>query len=254
MSETPPLSAEERSRYEWQLNITDFGEAGQRRLRDATVLISRAGGLGGNAAIHLAAAGVGRLILAHAGNAKSSDRHRQLLLNDDSVGQPRIEVFTRKLRELNRSLEIVGIAENPSPENASRLVREADLVIDAAPLFTERFALNQACVEQRKPLVDAALYELEGQVTTIIPGVTPCLACLFPENPPLWKRQFPVISPVSGVLGSLAAMEAIKVLTGIGQPLAGKLLLVDLAAMDFQTVTIARRPTCAVCAGIGAGS
>lgn len=249
MDELPELTEDDRRRYEWQLWIAGFGEEGQRRLKGATVLISRVGGIGGNVALHLAAAGVGRIILAHAGNAKPGDRHRQLLLSDDWVGQPRIESFTRKLRELNRGIEIIGIAENPSNENAERLVREADVVVDAAPLFAERFALNAACVAHRTPLVEASLYELEGQVTTIIPGVTPCLACLFPESPPAWRRQFPVISPVCGVIGSLAAMEVIKHLTGIGQTLAGTLLLVDLATMQFQRLPIQKRADCVVCGG-----
>lgn len=247
LNQTPTLNATDRAQYEWQLSIDGLGEEGQRRLKGSSVLISRVGGVGGNVALHLAAAGVGKLILAHAGNAKPSDLHRQLLLNAAAVGRPRSETYAQRLRELNPQIEVVSVAENISDDNAGRLVQSADLVVDCAPLFSERFALNRACVQQSKPLVESSMYALEGQVTTILPGQTPCLACLVPEDPPAWQRQFPVISPISGVIGSLAAMEAIKVLTGLGEPLLGKLLLVDLRGMSFQQVQIERNANCPVC-------
>jgi len=243
-----PLTDEERAVYEWQMWVPDFGVAGQERLKGASVLISRCGGVGGMVAYHLAAAGVGRLVLAHAGNLRPSDLNRQLLMTHAGLGSLRIDLAARRLRELNPRLHVEAIAENVNEENVERLVGQADLVVSCAPLFTERFLLNAAAVRQGKPMVDCAMFELEAQLTTIIPGRTPCLACLVPELPPGWNRQFPVFGAVAGTIGSLGAMEAIKVLACLGEPLLGRLLLCDLRSMVFRTLPIQRRGDCPVCA------
>ena len=212
----PALTDIERQVYEWQMWVDGVGEQGQRRLKGASVLISRCGGVGGAVALELAAAGVGRLILAHGGNLKPSDLNRQILLTHDWVGRPRVECAAQRLRALNPRLEVVAAGENVSEANAASLVRQADVVADCAPLFEERLLMNREAVRQRKPMVECAVYELEGQVTTIIPGHTPCLACLCPEPPANWRRQFPVFGAVAGVVGCLGAMEVIKLLTGLG--------------------------------------
>ena len=245
------LTPEERATYEWQMWVEDFGEAGQEKLKAASVLVSRVGGLGSVVAYELAAAGVGRLILAHGGDVKRSDLNRQLLMTHDWIGKPRIESVQRRLRDLNPRLQIEAHGENVSVDNARSLVRSADLVVDCAPLFAERFALNRACVEQGKPMVEAAMFELQGQLTTILPGVTPCLACIYPEPPPMWKREFPVFGAVSGVVGALAAMEAIKRIAGIGDVLAGRLLTYDLRSMAFDVRNLRREPECSVCQRTG---
>ena len=191
------LTEEERATYEWQIWTRGYGEAGQEKLKDATALISRVGGLGGPVALELAAAGIGKLRLAHAGNVKHSDLNRQILMTHDWLGKPRLESAKRRLRELNPRLEVECVFENASEENAARLVEGVDVVFDCAPLFQERLALNRACVASRTPLIDCAMFSLEGQVTTIIPGDTPCLQCIYPEIPPGWKREFPVFGAVS---------------------------------------------------------
>lgn len=247
MPHLPELTPDERNRYEWQLSVRDFGEEGQRRLKGATVLVSRIGGVGGSAAMQLAAAGIGRLILAHAGDVRLNDLNRQLLMTSDWVGKPRIESAIRRLRELNPHVEIETVAENVSDSNAAVLVSRCDVVVSAAPLFAERLLMNREAVRQQKPLVDSAMYELEGRLTTIVPGQSPCLSCLYPEPPPNWKREFPVFSAVSSTVGSLAAMEVIKLIVGLGEPLAGRLLTFDLRDMSFRTVPIARQPDCPVC-------
>jgi molybdopterin/thiamine biosynthesis adenylyltransferase len=243
----PELTAEERSIYEWQMWLPDFGEKGQRKLKAASVLVSRVGGLGGIVAYQLAAAGVGKLVLAHAGNLKPSDLNRQLLQKHARIGQPRIETVADRLRELNPRLDIVAVGENVSETNAARLVKQADVVVDAAPLFEERFALNHAAFEQGKPMVECAMYALEAHVTTFIPGRTACLRCLVPEPPPHWKREFPVLGAVSGTVGCLGAVEVIKLITGIGEPLADVRLVMDLGTMQFRRLKVARRPDCPVC-------
>jgi molybdopterin/thiamine biosynthesis adenylyltransferase len=244
------LTEEERARYEWQMSTSDLGEAGQQKLKAARVLVTRIGGVGGAAAYYLAAAGVGKLVIAHAGSVRPADLNRQILMTHDWLGKSRVESARRRLRDLNPNVEVETIPENVTAANAADLVAKVDLVIDAAPLFEERLALNEQVVKQRKRMVDCAMYDLEAQITTIIPGQTPCLACLFPTPPAAWNRQFPVFGAVAGVVGTLGAVEAIKLLTGIGDPLAGRMLLAGLREMTFRTMTIRRNPQCPVCAGV----
>ena len=243
----PELTAEERAIYEWQMWLPGFGEAAQRKLKGASVLVSRVGGLGGNVAYQLAAAGVGRLILAHAGNLRPGDLNRQLLQTHDHIGQPRMESIVRRLRDLNPRLEVIAVTENISDANAAGLVAQADVVVDAAPMFEERLALNRAAVAARKPMVECAVYAFEAHLTTFIPGRTGCLQCLVPEIPPDWRRRFPVLGAVSGVAGSLGAVEVVKLLTGLGEPLAGTRLVMDLGTMEFRRLKTARREDCPVC-------
>jgi molybdopterin/thiamine biosynthesis adenylyltransferase len=247
MAQLDSLTNDERAIYEWQLWVDGFGEAGQLRLRNATVLVSRCGGVGGTVALHLATAGIGRLILAHAGNLRPSDLNRQLLMSHAQLGQARVEQAAQRLRALNPHVEIVPIEANISSDNVTRLVEQADVVASCAPLFQERLLLNRAAVEQNKPLVDCAMYELEAQLTTVLPGRGPCLACLYPTEPLAWKRQFPVFGAVAGTVASLGAMEVIKLLAGLGEPLVGKMLLCDLASMSFRTIRLRRNDACSVC-------
>ncbi len=241
------LTDEERAIYEWQMWVPDLGETGQQKLRDASVMVSRVGGVGSVVAYELAAAGVGKLVLAHAGNVKPSDLNRQLLMTHDWIGKPRIESIERRLRDLNPRLEIVAVGENVSEANAAALVSQCDLIVDCAPLFPERFAMNRQALQQNKPLVECAMYEMEAHLTTVLPGQTPCLQCIFPEEPPTWKRQFPVLGAVSGTVACMGAVEAVKVITGIGDPMAGRLLRMDLRRMTFHMMKVARRNDCEVC-------
>jgi molybdopterin/thiamine biosynthesis adenylyltransferase len=241
------LTPQDLATYEWQLSVPNFGEAGQRKLKAATALVSRVGGVGGAAALQLAAAGIGRLILAHAGNLKPADLNRQTLMTHDWLGKPRVECAARRLRALNPRLEIIAVPENLGPANAERLVRDAGVIIDCAPLFEERFAMNSASVSQRKPMVECAVYALEAQLTTFIPGQSPCLRCLCPEAPQTWQRRFPVFGAVAAAIGSLAAMEAIKLIAGFGEPLLGRMLVMNLRNMSFRTCQLRRDPHCPEC-------
>lgn len=247
------LTDEERRIYAWQLDLPGFGEAAQRRLKAATVLVSRCGGLGGPAALELAAAGVGRLVIAHAGEVQESDLNRQILQRHDRIGLPRRDALIATLRGLNPRCVVEVIEENASPANADRLVAMADVVIDAAPLFVERFALNDACVRAGKPMVEAAMHHWEAQVATISPGRGPCLRCWCPEAPDYWTRRFPVLGAVSGTAGCIAAAEAVKLITGQGTPLIGRMLRLDLGAGTSRCLKIARDPACPACAGVMPG-
>lgn len=247
MSDLPLLTNEERSIYEWQMWVPGVGEEGQQKLKAASVLISRVGGLGGLVALELAAAGIGRLILAHGGHLKASDLNRQLLQTHEHIGKPRMESIVRRLRELNPRCEIVGVAENVNESNADNLVNQADIVVNAAPMFQERLTLNAAAFRARKPMVECAMHTLEASVTTFVPGVTGCLACYVPEVPPTWKRQFPVFGAVSGAAACIGAMEVIKLITGIGETLSGTLLSMDLGTMQFRKVRLPKQADCPVC-------
>ncbi|MCA9062160.1 MAG: HesA/MoeB/ThiF family protein [Planctomycetaceae bacterium] len=224
----------------------DVGEEGQRRLKAATVLVSRIGGVGGTVAYYLAAAGIGRLVLAHGGTIKPSDLNRQLLMTTDRLATSRVESAVSRLADLNPHVQVTAVAENISSANAMSLVGQADIIVDAAPLFPERFAMNEAAVRLNRPLVEAAMFDLDASLHTIIPNTTACLRCLYPEDPTHWKRQFPVFGAVSGMVASMAAVEVIKLITGIAPPLSG-LLMINLRTMEFRTRRTVRRPDCPVC-------
>jgi molybdopterin/thiamine biosynthesis adenylyltransferase len=249
---SPGLTAEEHAIYEWQMWVPGVGETGQQKLKGSSVLISRVGGLGGLVALELAAACVGKLVLAHGGDLKPSDLNRQLLQTHDHIGRPRIDSIVKRLHDLNPRLEIIGVPENVSAQNADALVAQADIVVDAAPLFQERLALNDAAVRQGKPMVECAMHSLEASVTTFIPGRTGCLRCYVPEVPPTWRRQFPVFGAVSGTAACIGAMEVIKLITGIGIPLAGEILSLDLGQNTTRRVKLPRRDDCPVCGDVRA--
>lgn len=248
--ELPALGPDEQARYEWQMWIEGHGEEGQRKLKSTSVLVSRIGGVGGTAAYYLAAAGVGKLILAHAGSIRPGDLNRQILMTTPALGTSRVDCAAARLRELNPSVEIEAVAENISDDNALTLVEKADIVVDAAPLFGERHAMNRAAVRLKRPLVEAGMYDYDAQLTTVLPGQSPCLACLWPNDPPHWKRQFPVLGAVSGTVGALAAVEVVKLVTGVGEPLIGRLLTMNLRSMEFRTLGIERDPKCRVCGAV----
>lgn len=244
------LTAQDRAIYEWQMWIPEIGEAGQQKLRAASALVSRVGGLGGPVAQQLAAAGFGKIILAHGGELKPSDLNRQILMRHDGIGQPRVHQAARRLREFNPNVEIVAVKQNVIEQNAAELVAQADIVFDCAPLFQERFLLNRECVRQGRPMIESAVFEMEAQVTTFIPGATPCLACLYPEQPPAWRRQFPVLGAVPAMAASIAVIEAVKLLTGQPPSLAGKLLYCDARTLNFMTIPVERRTDCPICGGV----
>jgi len=242
-----PITLDDRDIYSWQMSVPEFGEKGQAALKNATVLISRCGGVGGAVAYYLAAAGIGRLVLAHAGNIRPNDLNRQILMTHEGIGSARVESAARRLRELNPRLAVDAVNENISEANVERLTRNVDMVVDCAPLFEERYLLNRESMRRGIPLIECAMYELEAQITSMLAGRTPCLACLHPISPPIWKREFPVLGAVAGMVGCLGAAEAVKIIAGFGEPLYGRMLRCDLRTMNFRTVKISRDPACAVC-------
>lgn len=253
-ADLPSLTDFERARYEWQMWLPQLAEDGQRKLKAASVLVSRIGGVGGTVVAYLAAAGIGKLVLAHGGRIQPSDLNRQLLMTQERLGMLRVDSARRWLKDFNPQVEVVTLAEHVNAENVEMLVTHADVIVDAAPRFGERFLLNRESVRQRKPMVECAMYELDAQLTTFVPGQTGCLSCLLPESPPHWKREFPVIGAVPAIVGAMAALEVIKLITNIAEPLAGTMLWMNLAAFDFQKVPLKRREDCAVCGAVGTTS
>ena len=239
----------ELDKYRRQIMIPGFGEEAQEKLKAASVLVSRTGGLGGPVAIWLAAAGVGKLILGHAGIVTPSNLNRQILMRGDGVGKPRAPQARETILRFNPGCEVIALEDKPSPEWATEWVAQADVVCCSTPDFNERLWLNDACVAAGKPLVSPGMSDMEAQLTVIIPGQTPCLRCLLPEVPEWWEPYgFGVIGAVSGSVGAMAAMEIIKVLTGFGTPLLGKLLVYDSLDLSFETYDLDRNPDCPSCA------
>jgi molybdopterin/thiamine biosynthesis adenylyltransferase len=245
------LTDRDRDTFKRQIDIPGFGEEAQRKLKNSSALVTRVGGLGGPLALYLAMAGVGKLLLVHPGKLTWSNLNRQILMRHDFVGRPRVECATELFERLHPACEVVAINEEANDTNVREWVSQVDIVCDSPPSFEERHALNKACVELRKPMIEAAMYGMEGTLTSIVPGETPCLACLVPEKPDWWETYgFPVLGAVSGALGCLAAIEAIKLLTGFGEPLKGQMLSYDANSMDFYKFPVARRPDCPVCGGL----
>ncbi|MEH2179400.1 HesA/MoeB/ThiF family protein [Nostoc sp.] len=241
------LTPTELERYRRQMMLPNFGETAQKRLKSATVLVTGVGGLGGTAALYLAVAGVGRLILVRGGDLRLDDMNRQVLMTDDWVGKPRVFKAKETLDAINPDVQVEAVHDYITPENVDSLVQSADMALDCAHNFTERNLLNEACVRWRKPMVEAAMNGMEAYLTTIIPGVTPCLSCLFPEKPDWDQRGFSVLGAVSGTLACLTALEAIKLITGFSQPLLSQLLTIDLNRMEFAKRRSYRDRSCPVC-------
>ena len=168
-------------------------------------------------------------------------------MRHDGLGKPRIESMQATLGAFNPGVEVEVVGENINEANVADLVGKADIVFGAAPLFEERLLLNRECVRQVKPLIDSAMFNLEGHVIPILPGESACLACLYPEIPPNWKRRFPVIGAVSALTANVGAMEGIKLLTGLGTANVGKMIYFDTATMRFQHIALKRNPKCKIC-------
>ncbi|MEO0406700.1 MAG: HesA/MoeB/ThiF family protein [Cyanobacteria bacterium P01_A01_bin.135] len=243
----PTLTATEIDRYRRQMMLPGLGEAGQRQLKGTTALVTGVGGLGGTAALYLAVAGVGKLILVRGGNLQRDDLNRQVLMTDDWVGKPRVFKAQETLAKLNPDIEIEAVCEYVSADNIDALVQQTDIALDCAFDFKERELLNAACIRWEVPMVEAAMNSMEAYLTTIVPGQTPCLTCLFPEKPDWDRWGFGVLGAVSGTLACLAALEAIKLVTGLGEPLLGQLLTMDLARAEFAKRRAYHDPDCPVC-------
>ena len=244
------LTPSELERYSRQIQISGFGEDGQRLLKNTVAVVTGVGGLGGTVALYLAIAGVGKIILVRGGNLRLDDLNRQILMTNSWVGQPRVYKAKETILNINPDIEVEVIPEFVTSENVDSLVKNSNIAFDCAFDFTERDLLNTACVRWRIPMVEAAMSGMEAYLTTIIPGETSCLSCIFPEKPKWDKWGFGVLGAVSGTLACLAALEGIKLLTGVGETLKGQLLTMDLGNTTFTKRRLYHDPECHTCGGL----
>ena len=243
-------------RYARHIVLPEIGGTGQARLLDAKVLLVGAGGLGSPAAFYLAAAGVGMLVLADDDVVDRSNLQRQILHTDARIGMSKVASARVALLALNPQVRVELIEERITADNIERLIGSADVVLDGADNFPVRYLLNDACVKLGKPLVYGAVHRFEGQVSVFDAGrqrgVAPCYRCLFPQPPPPEAApscsESGVLGVLPGVVGLLQATEAIKLILGIGEPLAGRLLHFDALGLRFRETRLSSDPDCAVCA------
>lgn len=240
------LSKNERERYARQMMLPGWGEQTQAKLKKSTAFVAGAGGLGSPVATYLAVAGVGRIVLGDFDAPEYSNLNRQILHDPTRIGVNKAVSAMISLRTLNPDVEAVACTERIEAANVRELLSGADIVLDCMDNFPTRFLLNQTCFELGIPLVHGAVWGLDGRLTFVHAPRTPCLACLVREAPP--KEVFPVLGATPGVIGCLQALEALKYLSGLGEPLAGQLLVWEGATTSFRKLKLRRDPTCPVCA------
>lgn len=245
------LNADELQRYHRQLILPGIGEAGQDRLAAARVLLVGAGGLGSPAALYLAAAGVGHLGIIDADVVDVSNLHRQVLHGTRDIGRPKVTSAEETLRDLNPHVTVAAIHARLSSANAIDLLRSYDVIVDGSDNFPTRYLVNDACVLLGKPCVHASISRFDGQASVFAAADGPCYRCIFPDPPAPGViptcAEGGVFGALPGILGSIQATETIKLLTGVGDSLVGRLLVVDALRMRFRTIEIARNPACPAC-------
>lgn len=246
-----PLSPDELQRYHRHLILPEIGEDGQRRLKTARVLLIGAGGLGSPAALYLAAAGVGTLGIVDADEVELSNLQRQVLHDTESVGVPKVDSAVSRLRAINPHVDVIAHHARLTSANAMELLSAYDVIVDGSDNFQTRYLVNDACVLLGKPNVYGSVLRFEGQASVFSFGDGPCYRCLFREPPPPGLVQNCAESGVLGVLpgmiGVVQAAETIKLITGAGELLVGRLLLVDGLRMRFRTIDVPRDPECRAC-------
>ena len=245
------LSSEELQRYSRHLTLPEFGKEGQEKLKNASVLLVGAGGLGSPAATYLAAAGVGRIGLVDFDTVEASNLQRQILYGTSDVGRPKLEAASERLEDLNPHVEVERHEVRLTSDNALDFIDDYDVVADGTDNFPTRYLVNDACVMTGTPNVYASIFRFEGQVSVFATEDGPCYRCLYEEPPPPGLvpscAEGGVLGILPGFIGTLQATEVIKLLTGIGTPLIGRLLMVDALPMEFRTVDVPKNPECPVC-------
>jgi molybdopterin/thiamine biosynthesis adenylyltransferase len=239
----------EIERYARHLVLREVGGPGQQKLKAAKVLIVGAGGLGSPAALYLAAAGVGTVILVDPDTVDLSNLQRQVLYTEDDLGRPKVEAGTDRLAALNPHIFVGGLHSALEASTADELCEGVDIVLDGTDDFAVRYEVNAACVRHGKPLVSGAIGRWTGQVGVF--GGKPCYRCLVPDIPPDAETcvAVGVVGALAGVIGSMMALEAIKLIVGAGEPLTGRLLIYDALSTETRTVKVGADPECPVCGG-----
>jgi molybdopterin/thiamine biosynthesis adenylyltransferase len=243
---------QQRLRYSRHLLLNEFGEEAQERLLASHALVIGAGGLGSSALLYLAASGVGRITICDGDRVELTNLQRQIVHRLDALGQPKASSAAATLATLNPDIRVDALEERAGPERIAALVRDADVVLDCSDNFATRHAINRACVAARKPLVSGAGIRFDGQVAVFDLRVegAPCYHCLFAEDAQSAEDRcatMGVFAPLVGIIGTIQAAEAIKLLAGIGETLAGRLMLFDALSSRWHEVRLARDPHCRIC-------
>lgn len=246
------MNDEQLLRYSRHILLPEIGVEGQEKLRAAHVLLIGAGGLGSPIALYLGSAGVGTLTICDNDNVDLTNLQRQIVHRTAAIGKPKVESARDTLASINPEVRIEALAERVAGERLDALVATADVVIDGCDNFATRHAVNRACVAHSKPLVSGAGVRFDGQISVfdMRDSSAPCYACLFPEDAESEETRCAVMgvfAPLTGMVGTIQAAEALKIITSTGQTLAGRLLLIDALAMDIRTITLKKDPHCAVC-------
>ena len=245
------LTSEQAQRYSRHLLIPEVGERGQHRLLQSKVLLIGAGGLGSPAALYLAAAGVGQLGIVDSDTVDLTNLQRQILHTTERIGRPKVESATETIAALNPDVKVVAYAERLTAANIDRIIAGYDVIVDGADNFPTRYLLNDASIKHGIPVVHGSIYRFEGQLTVFKPGAGPCYRCLFHQPPPPELApscaEAGVLGVLPGIVGTLQANEALKLLLEIGEPLIGRYLLIDALDASFREVKLRRDPACPAC-------
>lgn len=245
------MNEEQLERYSRHRLLGPIGDEGQQRLLDAHVFVLGAGGLGSPAAMYLAASGVGHITIADFDHVDLSNLQRQLLHRTADVGDDKVASAERTLHALNPGIEVTPLNWAPEDEELLALIASADVVVDASDNFETRFALNRGCVAHATPLVSAAAVRFEGQISVFDPRdlASPCYRCLYDDASVGGEAcsQVGVLAPLLGVMGSVQAAETVKLITGAGEPLVGRVVMFDALSMEWRSLTLRRDPACPVC-------
>jgi adenylyltransferase/sulfurtransferase len=249
--ELPKLSHEEILRYSRHLILPDVGVEGQRKLKAARVLLIGAGGLGSPAALYLAAAGVGTLGIVDFDVVDKTNLQRQVLHGTSTVGVPKLESARERIQDLNPNVQVEGFETRLTAENALDIIREFDIVADGTDNFPTRYLVNDACVLLGKPNVYGSIFRFEGQASVFYAERGPCYRCLYAEPPPPGLvpscAEGGVLGVLPGIIGSIQAMETLKLILGVGEPLIGRLVLFDALKLQFRELKLEKDPDCPVC-------
>jgi molybdopterin/thiamine biosynthesis adenylyltransferase len=241
------FSEREVERYRRQMML--FGEDGQERLKKANIFIAGAGGLGSPVSIYLAVAGVGMITIIDMDVVEETNLNRQILHYDRDIGRKKTASAEEKLREFNPDIIVNAIDAKIDASNAKKLVGNADGIVDAMDNYQTRYQLNDVAIEKQIPYFHGGIRGFYGQATTIIPGTTPCLKCIFPKAPP--KEEFPVIGVTAGIIGTIQSNEVIKYLTCTGDLLTNRLFIWDGMQSHAEEIRIEKNPSCEACGGMG---
>jgi adenylyltransferase/sulfurtransferase len=251
------MNDEQLLRYSRHVLLPEIGVEGQQKFLSASALIIGAGGLGSPAALYLAAAGVGTLVLADGDDVDLTNLQRQILHVTGSVGKPKVESGREALARINPEVKVVPVPQCLGDDALERLVAASSVVLDCSDNFATRHAVNRACVRHRKPLVSGAAVRFDGQVSVfdLRDERSPCYHCLFPENAELEEMRCAVMgvfAPLTGIIGTLQAAETLKLLADVGETLKGRLMILDALAMQWRTIKLAKDPACPVCSRVTA--